>query len=117
MKGIRAAREIVKDYRSIDSIDHRKIYKNRSMDYRSIDSIDGEIVKNDDSAPSQYRQRAIAERLLKKLGEPKSWKFYLKCAYHLSEDRIWTLVELATRPGIIEHNRYFVCLANKEMGK
>ena len=110
MGKVQEVREIVKDYRSID---HRS-YKERSMDYRSIDR---EIVKNDDSAPSQYRQRAIAERLLDKLGESKSWKFYLKCAYHLSEDKIWTFVELATRPHIQDHNKYFVRLANNEMNK
>lgn len=96
------------------SIDYRKLKEKRSMDYRSIDR---EIVENDNSAPSQYRQRAIAEKLLDKLGEPKSWKFYLKCAYHLSEDKIWTFVELATRPGIEHHNNYFVRLANNEMNK
>ena len=99
---------------SIDSIDHRKEI---SMVYRPIDSIDREIVENDDSTPSQYRQRAIAEKLLKILGEPKSWKFYLKCAHHLSEDKIWSFVELAMRTTVKRHNNYFVRLANKEMNK
>ena len=94
-----------------DSIDYRKTSKEVSIDYRKV------AFKNDNSAPSQYRQRAIAEKLLKRLNEPKSWKFYLKCAYHLSEDKIWYFVELATRPGIKQRNNYFVKLANIEMNK
>lgn len=93
-----------------ESIDYRSIEKLKegSMVYRSIE---------DDSAPSQRKQRAIAERLLQKLGEPKSWKFYLKCAYHLPEVKIWEFVELALKPNVQCSNRYFVVLANKEMKK
>ena len=92
------------------SIDYRSIgasYKKLSMDYRK------EI--KDDSSPGQYVQRCIAEKLLQKLGEPKSWKFYLKCAYNLPESKIWDFVELAMRPNVKDHNRYFVFLANREM--
>ena len=96
------------------SIDHRSIeglLKDTSMDiYR-------EVMDKDDSSPSQIKQRNIAEQLLRKLKEPKSWKFYLKCAYHLSEARIWELVELACRPSVEHPNRYFVALALKEMDK
>ena len=111
MAKIQNVGEIVKDYRSID---HRNSNKSNSMDYRSIDS---EVIKKDNSSPSQFRQRAIAEKLLDKLGEPKSWKFYLKCAYHLSEEKIWEFVDLAMRPDIEHHNRYFVRIANNEMNK
>ena len=75
------------------------------------------IAIDDDSLPSQIRQRRIAEHLLEKLKEPKSWKFYLKCAYRLSENKIWELVEAANKPGVHDPNRYFVFLANMEMGK
>ena len=96
------------------SIEHRSIegfLKETSMDiYR-------EVMGKDDSSPSQRKQRNIAEQLLRRLKEPKSWKFYLKCAYHLSEARIWELVALACRPGIQHPNRYFVTLAIKEMSK
>jgi len=86
-----------------DSIDYRDFKK------KSIDSIDRKC------ANSQLRQKAIADRLLDKLGEPASWKFYAKCAYRLSEDEIWHFVELASRPHIIDKNRYFVRLASNAM--
>lgn len=89
---------------SIDSIDYRKFPKETS-----IDSIDYK------HSESQSKNVAIADRLLEKLGEPKSWKFYLKCTYKLPEDEIWHFVELATRPGIINKNRYFVKIANNAM--
>lgn len=76
-----------------------------------------EVLEQDNSSPSQRRQRAIAERLLEKFKEPKSWKFYLKCAYHLSEATIWELVGLSLKPTVKCPNRYFVYLANKEMNK
>ena len=96
---------------------------NTSIDYRSIESFLKETsidiyrkgIDKDESSPGQYKQRVVAEQLLRKLGEPRSWKFYLKCAYRLSEARIWELVELALRPGVRDHNRYFVALANKEL--
>lgn len=85
--------------------------KGTSMDiYRGV-------IEQDDSSPTQIRQRRIAEALLAKLREPKSWKFYLKCAYRLSENKIWELVGLAMRPSVKCPNRYFVFLANKEINK
>lgn len=98
-----------KTKRTNASIDHRKNFKEVSMDYRR--GVD------DDSSSGQFVQRSIAEKLLRKLGEPQSWKFYLKCAYHLSEAKIWEFVELSTRPNVKFPNRYFVYLANKEMNK
>lgn len=111
MGKVQSASEIING--SSPSIDYRNLKDKDSMDYRSIEKVIGK----DNSAPSQYRQRAIAMKLLEKLQEPKSWKFYLKCAYHLSEDKIWTFVELANRPNIKSHNNYFVRLANNEMKK
>lgn len=91
---------------SMESIVHRSSSKKNI--YGSID---------DNSSKSQIKQRNIAARLLDKLQEPSSWKFYLKCAYHLSEDQIWKFVELATKPQVKSPNRYFVYLASKEMRK
>jgi len=99
---------------SIESIDHGSFLKETSMDYGTIEY--GATV-DDDSSRSQLKQRAIAEKLLSKLHEPNSWKFYLKCAYHLSEDQIWSAVELATKPQVKYPNRYFVCLAKKMLEK
>lgn len=89
---------------SIESIDYRSGLRDHS-----IDSIDREC------SDSQSRYRAIADRLLEKFGEPDSWKFYAKCAYHLSEDQIWHFVELSMRPGIVNRNRYFCKIAKNAM--
>lgn len=111
MREAQRVSEIVKNYRPID---YRNTKREDSIDYSSIDMVK---IEKDNSAPSQYHQRAIAEKLLRELGEPKSWKFYLKCAYHLSEDQIWSFVEMANRPNINKHNNYFVRLALREMNK
>lgn len=89
---------------SIEPIDYRS-----SLKGTSIESIDRSC------ANSQAKYRVIADRLLDRLGEPASWRFYAKCAYHLSEDQIWYFVELATRPQIRDKNRYFVKLASNAM--
>ena len=84
-----------------------------TIDYRSI--VAKEKIRKDRSHDSQARQRYIAEKLLEKLEEPASWKFYLKCAYRLTEDEIWTILEKAMAPEIDKHNNYFVKLANLAM--
>ena len=67
---------------------------------------------------SQEKQHSIAVRLLDKLGEPKSWKFYLYCAYRLPESKIWEFVEIALGPDTRTcPNNRFVFLANREIHK
>ena len=89
---------------SIESIDYRRLLKEPS-----IESIDRSY------SSSQSKYQAIADRLLDKLGGPESWKFYAKCAYHLSEDEIWHFVELAMRPQIHDKHRYFCKIAGNAM--
>lgn len=49
----------------------------------------------------------IAQRIADKLNDQAGIKFYLKCAWRLSEDQIWTIVEIATtRKGIRHPERY-----------
>lgn len=82
----------------------------------SKDSVFGSLsLVEDDSTKTQLRERAIAERILRKLGDTKSWKFYLKCAYTLSEERIENILAYATRPNVEDPNRYFVSAAAREM--
>lgn len=65
----------------------------------------------------QEKQHRIAVRLLDKLGEPKSWKFYLYCAYRLPESKIWEFLEIALGPDTKMPNNRFVFLANREIHK
>lgn len=57
----------------------------------------------------------IADKLVKIYSAPDSKNFFLKCAWHLSEDTIWTAVENSRRRGIKNPTAYFVAICNKEL--
>ena len=50
----------------------------------------------------------IADRLVKKFGAPQSRRFFLKCAWHLSEAEIWDIAEASMSKKIQNHTAYFV---------
>lgn len=57
----------------------------------------------------------LADRLVEIFGAPQSRNFFLKCAWHLSEDQIWTAVENSQRSSIKSPIRYFVTCCKKEL--
>ncbi len=65
----------------------------------------------------EARARRIAERLVDKFSAPKSYKFFLKCAYRMSENDIWTTYELAHKSRVRMPLRYFIaaCAKRPEM--
>ena len=66
-------------------------------------------------SPREAKAQRIANRMANKLNDQKSIKFYLKCAWHLSEDEIWSTIELATRPGIKHPERYAARVLSSKM--
>ena len=87
-------------------------------------------LNNNDLAASYYRScgkpcgkvristevaDARAQLLIDKFHAPQCRLFFLKCIYHLSEDTIQKSVELAMRPNIKSHIRYFVAVAKSEL--
>lgn len=57
----------------------------------------------------------IANKLVKIYNAPMSRNFFLKCAWHLSEDTIWSAVESSRRKAIKSPIRYFVAICNKAL--
>ena len=57
----------------------------------------------------------IANKLVKTYNAPQSRNFFLKCAWHLSEDEIWSTVENSQRKGIECPIKYFVACCHKAM--
>ena len=57
----------------------------------------------------------IADKLVKIYSAPNSKNFFLKCAWHLSEDTIWTAVENSRKRGIKNPTAYFVAICNKAL--
>lgn len=57
----------------------------------------------------------IADKLTKIYDAPQSRNFFLKCAWHLSEDTIWTAVENSHRKSVKSPVKYFVAICNREL--
>ena len=62
------------------------------------------------------KQERIAWKVVEKLDDPKSYQFFLKCAWHLSEDEIWSTVEVATRKtGVKNPARYATAILKRKL--
>lgn len=57
----------------------------------------------------------LAERLVEIFNAPQSRKFFLKCAWHLSEDQIWTAVENSKKAKVKSPVKYFVKCCNNQL--
>lgn len=57
----------------------------------------------------------VADKLVKIYNAPGSRNFFLKCAWHLSEDIIWTAVENSRKKTVKSPVKYFVAICNREL--
>lgn len=69
----------------------------------------------DRANPRQVRSDLIAKRLVDKFAAPKSYKFFYKAAYYMSEDEIWRLYEASQKARITSPIRYFVKSCSKKL--
>lgn len=56
-----------------------------------------------------------AEHLARKFNDQRFIPFFRKCAWHLSEDQIWTIYERSCGPKIKQPLAYFIKVAKDEM--
>ena len=66
-------------------------------------------------APGVGKTEYIADQLVKIFNAPKSRKFFLKCAWNLSEDTIWSAVEDARKRCVNTPIALFIFLCNEEL--
>lgn len=59
------------------------------------------------------RAERIAHQLVEKFQAPNSYKFFLKCAYRMSENDIWIAYENANRGRIKSPVKYFVAVCSR----
>ncbi|MCM1218211.1 MAG: hypothetical protein NC548_27310 [Lachnospiraceae bacterium] len=71
----------------------------------------------DKDSPRQVRADIIAKKLVDKFTAPKSYKFFYKAAYYMSEDEIWNLYEKAHKGRITSPIRYFVKCCSKRIAE
>lgn len=68
---------------------------------------------NDKNRLRELRAERIANQLVEKFSAPNSYKFFLKCAYRMSENDIWIAYENAHRGRINSPIRYFVTICSR----
>lgn len=72
-----------------------------------------ESMINDVNYQREMRAKRIANQLVERFSAPNSFKFFLKCAYRMSENDIWTVYEQSHRGRINSPIRYFVASCSK----
>ena len=75
------------------------------------------VAKQDKFSRMQRKTEYIADKLVEKFKAPGWRKFFLKVAWHLSEDAIWRTYEMANAPAVDENLKYFISACNKQMQK
>ena len=65
----------------------------------------------------QLKTESIADSLVKKFSAPEWRQFFLKAAWRLSEDAIWSTAEKASSSLKVKQPlHYFIAACNKQMG-
>lgn len=57
----------------------------------------------------------LADKLVEIYNAPTSRNFFLKCAWHLPEDIIWTAVENSRKKAVRSPIKYFVAICNRAL--
>lgn len=67
----------------------------------------------DHMSPKVKKTEYIADKLVKIFDAPDSRKYFLKCAWHLSEDEIWSIVEETEHKGVTNPIGLFIAFSRE----
>lgn len=98
---------------NIDSLNNGFSHKENSMNNEGSDMY--KLYKAR-SGMQQYTDR-IADELVRRFNAPTSREFFLKVAWNLSEDFIWSIEEKSRRTRIKSPLKYFVKVCHVQMLK
>lgn len=65
--------------------------------------------------PRVTRTEWLADKLVEIYKAPQSRQFFLKCAWHLSEDTIWSAVEDSRKKGVRSAIALFIFICNNAL--
>lgn len=99
--------------RSMIIIDNDTLIKNKSMIINDNDRADVENSRKRKVRQTEY----IANTLVTRFNAPNSRNFFLKCAWRLPEQFIWSAYEATKREDIKSPIKYFVRACSNEMSK
>lgn len=97
--GVKRISKVINDKSMINEVFHKK----------NINEI------NDKSNAKVNYTEYVADKLVNIYNAPASRNFFLKCAWHLSENTIWSAVESSKGKAIKCPVRYFVSICNKAL--
>lgn len=75
------------------------------------------VARQDKFSRKQRKTEYIADKLVEKFKAPGWRKFFLKVAWHLSEDAIWRTYEMANTAKVKRRLNYFIAACNLQMQK
>lgn len=101
--GVKALKEYINDSMNNESLVNEVFLKKNINE-----SLKG------DTAKISYTEY-VADKLVKIFNAPQSRKFFLKCAWNLSEDTIWTAVENSRRRRVKSPVKYFVAICQRAL--
>ena len=101
--GVKRFGKLINDKSMINEVFHKK----------NINEIND---KSNNNAKVNYTEY-VADKLVNIYNAPASRNFFLKCAWHLSEDTIWSAVESSKGKTIKSPVRYFVSICNKALSE
>lgn len=104
--GVKALKEYINDSMNNESLVNEVFLKKNINE--SLISLKGDTTK---ISYTEY----VADKLVKIFNAPQSRKFFLKCAWNLSEDTIWTAVENSNRRRVKSPVKYFVAICQRAL--
>lgn len=93
-----------------------KIINDKSMKIskRNLNEVNDRSMKRN-KAPKVAYTEYVADKLVDIFNAPQSRKFFLKCAWNLSEDTIWSAVEDSRKKCVESPIALFVFLCNNAL--
>lgn len=97
-----------------EAINDKSMKSMRFSCRKSINDINDKSMKGKQSPKVAYTEH-VADELVRIFEAPKSRQFFLKCAWNLSEDTIWSAVEDTRKKGVKNPIGLFIFLCNNEL--
>lgn len=99
-----------------DAVKALKLYSYKAVpkgtSYKAI-----KLYNNNSETEEAKRAQRIAWKITEKLNAPNSYQFFLKCAWNLSENTIWDVVERSYSPKIKNKERWVISALHKELNR
>ena len=91
-----------------------EIIGSMKFSYRKLNEINDKSMKGNINSKIAYTEY-VADKLTKIFNAPQSRRFFLKCAWNLSENTIWSAVEDSQKKSVKSPIALFVFICNRAL--